>query len=55
MTIERSDLGAMSGVDATLASERFYWLIFGTLVLLTLITVGVSYVDFGGATSLSRS
>ncbi|HEX8789466.1 MAG TPA: cytochrome C oxidase subunit IV family protein [Polyangiaceae bacterium] len=34
-------------VHVHIASSRFYWGIFGALVLLTIATVKVSYYDFG--------
>jgi len=36
-------------VHAHIASAQFYWGIFGALVVLTLVTVKVSYYDFGSA------
>jgi cytochrome c oxidase subunit 4 len=36
-------------VHAHLATTAFYWGIFGALVLLTILTVRVSYYDFGSA------
>jgi cytochrome c oxidase subunit 4 len=36
-------------VHAHLSSAQFYWGIFGALVILTLLTVRVSYYDFGSA------
>jgi cytochrome c oxidase subunit IV len=36
-------------VHAHIATARFYWGIFGALVCLTLLTVKVSYYDFGSA------
>jgi cytochrome c oxidase subunit 4 len=36
-------------VHAHIATARFYWGIFGCLVVLTLLTVKVSYYDFGSA------
>jgi cytochrome c oxidase subunit 4 len=36
-------------VHAHIASGGFYWGIFGALVVLTLLTVKVSYYDFGSA------
>jgi cytochrome c oxidase subunit 4 len=36
-------------VHAHISSARFYWGIFGALVVLTLLTVKVSYYDFGSA------
>jgi cytochrome c oxidase subunit 4 len=35
------------GVHVHIATGRFYWGIFGALVLLTIATVRVSYYDFG--------
>jgi cytochrome c oxidase subunit 4 len=49
MTHDRTDLRAAEGDHGLVASARFYWLVFGTLVLLTLLTVSVSYADFGQA------
>jgi len=37
------------GVHAHIATAQFYWGIFGALVLLTILTVRVSYYDFGAA------
>ena len=36
-------------VHVHIASPQFYWGIFGALIVLTLITVRVSYYDFGSA------
>jgi cytochrome c oxidase subunit 4 len=36
-------------VHSHISSARFYWGIFGALVVLTLLTVKVSYYDFGSA------
>ncbi len=36
-------------VHVHIASDRFYWGIFGALIALTLLTVKVSYYDFGAA------
>jgi caa(3)-type oxidase subunit IV len=36
-------------VHVHIAPSRFYWAIFGALVCLTLLTVKVSYYDFGSA------
>jgi len=36
-------------VHAHIATARFYWGIFGALIVLTLATVRVSYYDFGSA------
>ena len=36
-------------VHAHVSSAQFYWAIFGALVFLTFLTVGVSYFDFGSA------
>jgi cytochrome c oxidase subunit 4 len=36
-------------VHAHIASSQFYWGIFGGLIVLTLLTVRVSYYDFGQA------
>jgi cytochrome c oxidase subunit 4 len=36
-------------VHAHIASAQFYWGIFGALIVLTLLTVRVSYYDFGSA------
>ncbi|MGO9836680.1 MAG: cytochrome C oxidase subunit IV family protein [Polyangiaceae bacterium] len=36
-------------VHAHISTARFYWGIFGALVCLTLLTVKVSYYDFGSA------
>jgi cytochrome c oxidase subunit IV len=36
-------------VHVHIAPTRFYWAIFGALVLLTVATVKVSYYDFGSA------
>ncbi len=36
-------------VHVHIASTQFYWAIFGALILLTLLTVRVSYYDFGSA------
>jgi cytochrome c oxidase subunit 4 len=49
MTTERTDLGDANDARGHVASAQFYWLIFGALVLLTLVTVAVSYADFGRA------
>jgi cytochrome c oxidase subunit 4 len=40
------------GVHVHIATARFYWGIFGALVVLTLLTVKVSYYDFGSANIL---
>lgn len=39
-------------VHVHIATARFYWGIFGALVVLTLLTVKVSYYDFGSANIL---
>ena len=39
-------------VHVHIASSRFYWGIFGALVLLTIATVKVSYYDFGSANTI---
>jgi len=39
-------------VHVHVASGGFYWGIFGALVVLTLLTVKVSYYDFGAANSI---
>jgi cytochrome c oxidase subunit 4 len=49
MTIERTDLQHPAGDHGLVATARFYWVIFGTLVLLTVLTVSASYADFGQA------
>jgi cytochrome c oxidase subunit 4 len=36
-------------VHVHIASSRFYWGIFGALIVLTIATVKVSYYDFGSA------
>jgi cytochrome c oxidase subunit IV len=36
-------------VHVHISSARFYWGIFGALIVLTLLTVKVSYYDFGSA------
>ena len=36
-------------VHVHIASAQFYWGIFGALIVLTLLTVKVSYYDFGSA------
>jgi cytochrome c oxidase subunit 4 len=36
-------------VHVHIASTQFYWGIFGALIVLTLLTVRVSYYDFGSA------
>ncbi|MDP9002619.1 MAG: cytochrome C oxidase subunit IV family protein [Myxococcota bacterium] len=36
-------------VHAHISSTQFYWGIFGGLIILTLLTVKVSYYDFGSA------
>src|SRR5579859_5472110 len=43
---EHADDGA---VHAHLSSAQFYWGIFAALVCLTIVTVRVSYYDFGSA------
>jgi hypothetical protein len=40
-------------VHVHIAKAQFYWGIFGALVVLTLVTVKVSYYDFGSPTSSS--
>jgi len=39
-------------VHVHIAPARFYWGIFGALVLLTIATVKVSYYDFGAANTI---
>jgi cytochrome c oxidase subunit 4 len=39
-------------VHVHIAPARFYWGIFGALVLLTIVTVKVSYYDFGPANTI---
>src|SRR5215472_11814355 len=39
-------------VHVHIATTRFYWGIFGALVLLTIATVKVSYYDFGAANTI---
>jgi cytochrome c oxidase subunit 4 len=36
-------------VHAHISSAQFYWGIFGALIVLTLLTVRISYYDFGSA------
>ncbi|MGA2447458.1 MAG: cytochrome C oxidase subunit IV family protein [Polyangiaceae bacterium] len=49
MTIARTDERESKDAHAHVASAQSYWAIFGALVLLTLLTVAVSYADFGKA------
>jgi cytochrome c oxidase subunit 4 len=46
---EHHDDGA---VHAHIAHPLFYWAVFGALIVLTFITVGVSYFDFGSANTV---
>jgi cytochrome c oxidase subunit 4 len=48
-TTEPSHPDAHGAAHVHIASSRFYWGIFGALIFLTIVTVKVSYFDFGAA------